>query len=337
MAGILSTGLSLFACLGLAQAVFIPHSYTHDPHAHRSTVVPRASSGCGTKPRWAFDNSGHFTENTLIAGNQRTYLVHVPNDFNNAVPRPLVLSFHGADGTSQHQEDASQLSLPGQTIAGRSIVAVYPQGLPGDGRSAAWDAAPYADPDAHDVEFTTAILDDVISTLCIDVTRIYISGKSNGGGFTNRLACTPEINRRVAAFGLASGAYYPQSLVGDACKPGRPIPIILTHGDADTTVPYHGKPNNGDSTEPDIDNFVEDWAGRNGYSFVPTTHSKPHDNTNLWAWGGFGAPGQVKRYRVTGMGHIWPTTVVGSDKEGLSAPFNLTQQDLLPFFEQYTL
>ncbi|KAL1707874.1 Alpha/Beta hydrolase protein, partial [Schizophyllum commune] len=181
------------------------------------------------------------------------------------------------------------------------------------------------------------ILDDVISTLCIDVTRIYISGKSNGGGFTNRLACTPDINRRVAAFGLASGAYYPQSLVGDACKPGRPIPIILTHGDADTTVPYHGKPNNGDSTEPDIDNFVEDWAERNGYSFVPTTHSKPHDQTNLWAWGGFGAPGQVKRYRVTGMGHIWPTTVVGSDKEGLSAPFNLTQQDLLPFFEQYTL
>ncbi|KAL1738216.1 hypothetical protein HDZ31DRAFT_51337, partial [Schizophyllum fasciatum] len=188
MAGILSTGLALLACLGVAQAVFIPHPYTHDTHAHRASLAPRGSPACGSKPKWAFDNSGHFTEGTVVAGNQRTYLVHIPGDFDNAVPRPLVLSFHGADGTAQHQEEASQLSLPGQTIAGRSIVAVYPQGLPGNGRSAAWEAAPYADPNAHDVDFTLAIIDEVVSALCIDITRIYVSGKSNGGGFVRAIS-----------------------------------------------------------------------------------------------------------------------------------------------------
>ena len=105
---------------------------------------------------------------------------------------------------------------------------------------------------------------------------------------------------------MASGAYYPESLVGDDCNPGRPIPILLTHGDGDTTVPYHGKPNNGDNTEPDIDDFAKAWAERNGY--IPATwtytQSTPHDKATLWTWGGYGAPGQVKRYRVKGMGHI---------------------------------
>ncbi|KAL1737849.1 Alpha/Beta hydrolase protein, partial [Schizophyllum fasciatum] len=177
----------------------------------------------------------------------------------------------------------------------------------------------------------------VVSALCIDITRIYVSGKSNGGGFANRLACTPAVNNRVAAFGMASGAYYPEALLGNDCQPGRRVPILLTHGDADTTVPYHGKPNNGANTEPDIDDFSEAWAARNGYNPSSFARSTPHVDTNLWTWGFPGAPGQVKRYRVKGMEHIWPTTVVGSDKPGLSAPFNLTQADLLPFFEQYTL
>ncbi|TRM57867.1 Alpha/Beta hydrolase protein [Schizophyllum amplum] len=318
----------------MAQAAFIPHPYTH---SRRAFFAPRASSACGRESNWTFDSDGHYTQNTIVSGNARQYLVHIPDDFDNDIPRPLVLSFHGAEGTSAHQEQASQLSLSGQTIGGQSIIAVYPQGLVGVDKSSAWDAAPYANPNAHDVEFTLAILDEVADALCIDTSRIYASGKSNGGGFTNRLACTPEVNSRVAAFGMASGAYYPAALPGDACQPGRQVPILLTHGTGDTTVPYNGKPHKGDGTEPNIDDFSKNWAQRNGFAAKAYAQASPHDNTDLWAWGGAGDRGQVKRYRVKDMQHVWPTTVVGSDKDGLSAPFNLTRSDLLPFFEQYSL
>ena len=37
------------------------------------------------------------------------------------------------------------------------------------------------------------------------------------------------------------------------------------------------------------------------------------------------------------MDHIWPSTVEGLDVSGKKAPFNITEADLLPFFDEYTI
>ncbi|KAI5195316.1 hypothetical protein E4T38_09163 [Aureobasidium subglaciale] len=124
-----------------------------------------------------------------------------------------------------------------------SYLVVYPQGI-----SLQWQG----DPDAvgyDDVGFTLELLANLSSTLCIDSSRVYAAGKSNGGGFAaNVLACDPQASRIFAAFAGASGAYYPGAtdancngdVVPLTCNPGRyPIPLFTTHGDSDGQLGAH--------------------------------------------------------------------------------------------------
>ncbi|KAL1742192.1 carbohydrate esterase family 1 protein [Schizophyllum fasciatum] len=307
-------------------------------------ALPEASH-CGMRPGWDLYNST-INITTHVGAHDRTYLVHVPEDYDRNTRYPVVLSYHGYGKTAAHQEVASQLSEPGNLIHGVPIIAAYPQGLVGIGRSGngsdgkhSWQASEYALPNASDIQFTQTILDELNEHLCIDRARIYATGNSNGGGFTNLLACTPETNARIAAFGIASGAYYPRSGRGDACQPARKIPLLLTHGDNDTVVPYAGKHKDDVHwNSPDIDAFVEDWAKRNGFAADAYDETAVAAyNATLWTWGGQGDAGQIKRFKVGGMPHMWPSTVVGLDKRRKSAPFNLTSQELLPFFERYSL
>lgn len=73
---------------------------------------------------------------------------------------------------------------------------------------------------------------------CLDSSRIYAAGKSNGGGLTGLLACDKKLSTQIAAFAPVSGAFYtkhaesvctgtfPQT-VPIKCDPGRsPIPIM---------------------------------------------------------------------------------------------------------------
>ncbi|KAI5891007.1 carbohydrate esterase family 1 protein [Schizophyllum commune H4-8] len=302
-----------------------------------SAIDSRASksSGCGSKSSWDFNDNNHHMHHTTVAGNKRKYLVHLPDDYDADSSSPVVLSFHGVAGNSFGQEGDSQLSYHRQRLADKGIIAVYPQGLDGKGGGASWDGAPYAESDADDIDFVHAILDELSDNLCVDTSRIYASGFSNGGGFTHLLACTPSINKRVAAFGMASGAYYPASHPGSKCDPGRKVPVLLTHGDGDPTVHFQGenpKTKTNLHNLPFISDFAKDWAERNGHERDSYDCSRLNgdDDVHLWTWGNDGDAGQVRRYRVLGMTHMWPS-------RPHNAPFNLSEEVLLPFFGQYTL
>ena len=74
------------------------------------------------------------------------------------------------------------------------------------------------------------ILDRVEAELCIDRSRIFVSGFSNGGMFAATLGCA--LSDRVAAVASVAGVH----LLPD-CR-GRPMPIIVIHGSADDMVPF---------------------------------------------------------------------------------------------------
>ncbi|KAL1739577.1 hypothetical protein HDZ31DRAFT_49150, partial [Schizophyllum fasciatum] len=216
MAATLFASASLLACL-------IPaHALSDAPALSRRAT--NSSSGCGGDLKWKFDEDSHHVENTTIGGEERTYLVHIPENYDNSQAHPLVLSFHGAAADMHDQEKGSQLSLNRQRLNNMGLIAVYPQGMKGADGFTAWRGAPYSSQDANDIDFTGAILNDVAANLCVDQLRVYATGKSNGGGFTNRLACNANVTTRFAAFGLISGAYYPEALPGNDCKPGRKVP-----------------------------------------------------------------------------------------------------------------
>src|SRR5262249_27819047 len=137
-----------------------------------------------------------------------------------------------------------------------------------------------------DIAFTDDVLHAVSERLCVDETRIYATGMSQGGGFVgNQLACDSEMSQRIAAFAPVAGAHYVTSASVEAdchpdslqltCNPGRNnVAIMHTHGGDDKTIHYEGGFRR-DACYPDIQYWVEEWAKRDGLDLNPAT--KPID------------------------------------------------------------
>lgn len=310
-------------------------------------LLNRASSS--STSIYSFDSTNHATRNITdgeFAG--RSYLVHLPSDYDKDKNHAVVLSFHGNGGTSSQQETISQLSDTGMTINDLGIIAVYPQASLGKGRDGgkkenSWQGAPYAADGVDDIGFTSTILDEVSANLAVDAERFYATGKSNGGGFTNLLACTPSINVRFAAFATISAALYPDTLPGvdasdtsTACNPKRQIPILISHGYNDTTIPYLGQTERDGSTDyrtPNIDSFAESWAKRNvqylnssSDAVAQFTTTDPYTNTLQRLY----TVGKVLQLSLNYFQHCWPSEA-GLDCD--KASFNLTPAKLLSFLE----
>lgn len=95
---------------------------------------------------------------------------------------------------------------------------------------------------------------------------------SNGGGFSGLLACNSTANSQVAVFAMSSAAAYtntsdvmctnPYTVLTNTiegnCTPGRQIPLLEVHGNADTTIPYTGGPRRSYCL-PAVQHWITDW------------------------------------------------------------------------------
>jgi poly(3-hydroxybutyrate) depolymerase len=140
---------------------------------------------------------------------------------------------------------------------GEKYVIVYPQG-----RGNVWEGAEYSIESVNDLGFIADLLNHLGSSYCIDKNRIYVSGKSNSGGFVDMLACS-DGGDNFAAFTMASAALYSDNSVGNTklgaggCSKSRAI--LESHDGIDKTTPYEGqsagKGNSGATPA------VKDWLG----------------------------------------------------------------------------
>ncbi|RMZ46059.1 hypothetical protein AFCA_001315 [Aspergillus flavus] len=294
------------------------------------------SAGCGQPlpPSQNPGGSSYGVNFTLSAGTQRFYRIHIPSNYNVNTPTPLIFSFHGRGKTAESQEKLSQFSNEDWNP---DAIAVYPQGL-----NKEWQGDPHSK-DVNDIAFTMEMLDYFREKYCIDSTRVYAAGKSNGGGFTNLLACDPTASTRIAAFAPVSGAYYQDvseeachpTTVPIKCSPGRPsIPILEFHGTADKTIPYGGGGRRGECL-PSIPHFVREWSKRLGYGLHNTTKELYDGNVQEYQYGNGDNRGIVTHYRIGGLGHDWPSVRPNSDNP------NGTYLDATPiivkFFKQWVL
>ena len=194
------------------------------PATSTPTAIARGveSAGCneGVSP-------GSRTESFRHDGIERTYDLVVPETAQ-GVAMAVVLSFPGFTNSSEDQAERSGLAA---RAPADGFVAVFPQGSDFEGTTPSYfNLETVDDPSlADDVGFTAEILDRVEADLCIDRSRIFVSGFSNGGMFAATLGCA--LSDRVAAVAAVAGVH----LLPD-CR-GRPMPIIITHGTADDVVP----------------------------------------------------------------------------------------------------
>ncbi|HWC20961.1 MAG TPA: prolyl oligopeptidase family serine peptidase [Flexivirga sp.] len=291
------------------------------PDASPETGGAQAAAQSCTKA--TDQESGASAKYEITSGDDtRTYILHLPKNYEQHRNWPLIVAYHGRGSTGTEIEGFSGLSsLP--------AVVAYPNGEigTGSGYRQAWQGAPYAPPGVDDVKFTSDLLDQLQSDYCVDPSRTYATGKSNGAGFVNLLAC--RMADRFAAFAPTSGAFYPQATEG--CDSAKPVALLDIHGTGDSTIPYAGDP---DRKLPAIRSYVADWAARDKCDPNPSTRRIGTDVT-VYDWTNCAA-GDVEHVAVTGGGHVWPGTNTYSG--GGHVTHTIAAQDVMwRFFSEHRL
>jgi polyhydroxybutyrate depolymerase len=158
-----------------------------------------------------------------VDGAERWYLLTVPSD--PASPAPLVLDFHGlSEGAELHARTSGY-----DVVAEREgFVVAYPHG---SGSLASWTVDPTgANADARFVDVLVARLGD---DLCLDTSRVYATGLSNGALLSSSLGCSRAST--FAAIAPVAGAAFPEQ-----CDPAGAVPMITFHGTADPILLFNG-------------------------------------------------------------------------------------------------
>jgi poly(3-hydroxybutyrate) depolymerase len=195
--------------------------------------------------------------------------------------------------------------------------------------------------DIDDIQFTQDLLDSLTESYCIDKSRIWASGKSDGGGFAGLLACDNLLSQQIAAFAPVSGAFYVKNktktchpvTIPIPCDPGSSsIPFLEFHGGQDRTIPYDGGPLHHECL-PQIPYYLQAWATRDRLETQNTTSQLTNDTLVFR----FGADGLVTGVYDVSIPHDWPSTFPNPDNERSGhqpATFNATTL-IMDFFHQH--
>jgi polyhydroxybutyrate depolymerase len=303
-------------------------------------VAARPSAGCRLSTP---ATSGDSQESLTAKGVARTYLRHVPPVANPAQPVPLVVDFPGYLETSGIEAQQSQLGAYGDT---HGFVTVTPQA---PGPVYHWTTTI----GSPDVRFVGALLDDVERAVCIDTSRVYVTGLSNGAMMTSAVICAYS-DRIAAAAPVAGITLIPK------CKPRRVVPVIAFHGTADPFLSYTGglgpkalalpAPDGSDRTiqssgapasafrGPSVPKIVSAYAHRNGCRPQATTQAVAGDVTEFSYRCPPGA--EVELYRIAGGGHSWPGSAFSAAIASTVGPttFSISATPLIwQFFSRYAL
>lgn len=254
---------------------------------------------------------GATTVRLTSGGIDRTYRRFVPSGYDGSTDVPVVMNFHGLTGSATGQALASGLD---EVAERETFVALHPQGTKNSTGSTFFEFG-IGGSGVDDVGFTADIIDQVSSELCVDETRLYAMGHSNGGYMSSRLAC--ELSDQLAAIVTVSATIHP-----DDCNPTQPVPLLSFHATGDDVVPFDGGPSVflGGRSASDIEDppasiaglvelfalempdEVGEWAETNGCD--GQTASEGADGETLIVYVGCEAP--VEFRVIDGGGHGWP-------------------------------
>jgi polyhydroxybutyrate depolymerase len=176
-------------------------------------ILPWMASGAAlTNMEWNVD------------GTTRRTLVHLPASTEGA---PIIFAFHGHGGTMNFAARRFRLH-----VLWPEAVVVYPQGLatktPRDpqGTRAGWLMLPGAN--NKDLKLFDAMLETAWQDWHINTNRVYVSGHSNGGGFTYLLWGERGDSLAAVAPVAAGGAVF--------LRQAKPCPVLHIAGKNDQIV-----------------------------------------------------------------------------------------------------
>ena len=324
-----TTTLVIAATLGCAAAQDRPiRDAIKDRRAARAAAAaPQASSVSGLQ-----------LVELSYQGLQRSYYAYVPASAQGRSGVPAVMVLHGGMGSGEGVAGTSGMAGAADQVG---FVALFP-----NAEGSQWnDGRATTRTGVDDVGFLQAVVADAGSRFGVDRSRAFVSGISNGGLMTQRLAC--EAAGSFRAFGVVV-ANLPADLSG-SCAPSRPVPMMFFNGTDDPLMPFSGgtiKSFAGRGAGGQVLSNAQTkafWAGKDGCSGSTGAVALPdraNDGTEVSVeqFRACGGGAELTFYTVAGGGHTWPgssgrsSRITGPVSQDISAT-----SELVNFFRRYGL
>ncbi len=247
--------------------------------------------GCGVRhvsAASARDISGTFRS----GGMDRTYMLHVPA----GDPVGLVLSLHGGGGTGIAQRGLTGFDAVADA---HNLLVVYP-----DGYEKSWADGRGASPaDRHhvdDVAFLVGLVTKLQNDYRVAPGHVFVTGMSNGGFMSNRLAC--DRADVFAAVAPVAGTRRGRGL--------QPVPAGVGVGGARDRRSAAVRGRGGLSHAVSAEAMVDKWRKADGCQGDPSMELLPdaRDGTVVHRFDSTScaASTEVVFYRIDKGGHTWP-------------------------------
>lgn len=247
---------------------------------------------------------GKFVDGSFTNGaGTRAYKLYIPSSYTGQ-PMPLVVMLHGCTQDPDDFARGTQMNLLAEEL---NCLVVYPAQSQQANASRCWNWFSAADQTRGQGEpsIIAGITDTIINHYAVDTAQVYVAGLSAGGAMATIMGTLyPEL---YAAVGVHSGLPFasahdlPSALAamngkfGRSQSPAKGIPIIVFHGDKDTTV----HPTNGDelikqgALHGSSDVVVEPGRVPDGHAYTRTVHQH-QDGSPL-----------AEQWLIHGAGHAW--------------------------------
>jgi polyhydroxybutyrate depolymerase len=281
---------------------------------------------------------GDHTRTLTVGERKRSYLVHIPPQYNSKKPTPVVLAFHGGGANADNMIVFSGLNKKSDDAG---FIVAYPSGTGRLERVLTFNGGNccgYAMSNkVDDVEFTRKIIDDLAKSANVDPKRVFATGMSNGGIMSYLLAS--ELSDRIAAIAPVSGP-----MGTETCNPKHPVSVIHFHGTDDEYAPFHGGKGKGLSGTDfySVEHSIQAWVKANECEKEPVVTKLPDmakNGTTITRRNyGSGKDGaEVALIVIEGGGHTWP----GQEPrlKSLGKPtMNISANDLMwEFFQKHPM
>lgn len=274
---------SVWAALGALLALLV---------AGGALVRSRADTGSGTAstavtvPECVPPGPG--THRIVVDNAHPPVALHVPPGPQKP-GRPLIIVLPGAGQTAAEIADYTGYS---HLADRKGFLVAYPTAA---GARPFWNVSGQVPGKPDDVAYLRKTITTLTAAACADKRRVGMTGVSNGGGMSARMAC--DAADLLAAAAPVAGGY---STLPD-CRPLRPLPILEIHGVKDQVVPYRGK--RADHADA-VGNWVRGWLARD-HCTAPARRSTPAPRVQELRWAC--ADGRVVAHdRVLDAQHGWP-------------------------------
>ncbi len=258
---------------------------------------------------------------------KRAYVYYVPASTQKGAKVPMIISLHGGFASPKGQFHLADF----RPIADKdNFIVVCP-------------ASKHLWHDGHDnggiddVKFMDQLITYMIANFNVDPDRVYVTGISNGGFLTSRLAC--QLSNRIAAIAVIAASMD----IGEGYSPVKPMPVIYMHGTADPIVPNKGGKKFGRLIYSQGD-IIKVWAKMDDCDPKPVITDIPDtakDGTSIVKieYINHTTGNKVVGYSIINGGHTWPggwqyfpKFIIGKTTKNLNAC-----QEVWDFFKQYKL